>query len=92
MPKELCVCGTIAKESARIRVYAEKKSFGKWMTIVEGLSSDVNPKDLTKRLKTKLACGGTYKNGRIELQGGHMQKMRKLLVEFGFSEAQIEVR
>lgn len=92
MPKELCVCGTIAKESAKIRVYAEKKSFGKWMTVVEGLSSDVNPKDLTKRLKTKLACGGTYKNGRIELQGDHMQKMRKLLVEFGFSDAQIEVR
>ncbi len=90
MPKELCVCGTIAKESAKIRIYAEKKSFGKWMTVVEGLSSDVNPKELTKKLKTKLACGGTYKNERIELQGNHMQKIKKLLIEFGFSEKQIE--
>lgn len=91
MPKELCVCGTIAKESAKIRVYAEKKSFGKWMTVVEGLTEDVNPKELTKKLKTRLACGGTYKNGRIELQGDHMQKIKKLLTDSGFSEEQIEM-
>jgi len=91
LPKELCVCGTIAKESAKIRVYSEKKAFGKWMTVVEGLTEDVNPKELTKKLKTKLACGGTYKNGRIELQGNHMYSIRKLLTDFGFSEEQIEM-
>ncbi len=85
------MCGAIAKESAKIRVYSEKKSFGKWMTVVEGLTEDVNPKDLTKKLKTKLACGGTYKNGRIELQGNHMQNIRKLLISFGFSDEQIEM-
>ncbi len=90
LPKELCVCGAIAKESAKIQVYSEKKSFGKWMTVVEGLSEDVNPKELTKKLKTKLACGGTYKNGRIELQGNHMQKIKKLLIDSGFSEEQIQ--
>lgn len=91
LPKELCVCGAIAKESAKIRVFAEKKSFGKWMTVVEGLSEDANPKEVTKKLKTKLACGGTYKNGRIELQGDHTQKIKKLLAEMGFSEEQIEM-
>lgn len=91
LPKELCVCGAIAKESAKIRVFAEKKSFGKWMTVIVGLSEDVNPKELTKKFKTKLACGGTYKNGRIELQGDHTHRIKKLLIDSGFSEEQIEL-
>ncbi len=72
-------------------MHAEKKSFGKWMTVIGGLSEDVNPKELTKKLKTKLACGGTYKRGRIELQGNHLHKIKKLLIESGFSEEQIEM-
>lgn len=91
LPKELCVCGAIAKESAKIRVFRERKSFGKLATVIEGMSEDVNPKELTKKLKTKLACGGTYKNGRIELQGDHIRKIKELLIEAGFAEEQIEV-
>ncbi len=91
MPKELCICKTIAKEEAKIRVYLEKRTYGKMVTIVDGIEEKANPKDLAKKLKTKLACGGTYKNGRIELRGDHKRKLKKLLIDAGFPEEKIEV-
>lgn len=81
----------MAKEEARIKVYTEKRSFGKFITIVEGVAQEANPKELSKKLKSKLACGGTFKEGRIELQGNHKSKIKKLLVQVGFPEDRIEV-
>ena len=91
LPKELCICGTIAKEEAKIKVFVEKRRFGKTVTIVEGIEEKANPKGLTKKLKTKLACGGTYKNDKIELRGDHSRKLKALLIEAGFPEEKIEV-
>ncbi len=91
MPKELCVCEAIEKEAAKIKIYLEKKRYRKNMTIIEGISKDMNPEEILRKLKKKLACGGTYKNGRLELQGDHREKLKKLLQEFGFTEEQIEV-
>ncbi len=91
LPKELCVCGDIAKEFAKVKIYTERKRFKKFMTIIEGITEEVKPKELTKKLKTKLACGGTYKDGKIELQGKHVEKVKKILLESGFTEDQIEV-
>lgn len=51
----------------------------------------MNPKDITKKLKTKLACGGTYKDGKIELQGKHVLKVKELLIGMGFTEEQLVV-
>ena len=87
----MCVCRTIAKEEAKIKVYMVKRSFGKSVTIIEGIEEKANPKELAKKLKTKLACGGTYKNGKIELRGEHRNKLRQLLVNLGFPEDKIEV-
>ncbi len=93
LPKELCVCETIAKESQRISVYLDKKKFGKVYTVIEGIDSkEIDLKDLTKKLKTKFACGGTAKEGRIELQGDHKQKVKINLVQMGFSQETIDVR
>ena len=61
------------------------------MTVIEGVSKDMNPEELLKKLKKKLACGGTYKNGKLELQGDHREKVKKLLTELGFNQEQIEV-
>ncbi len=61
------------------------------MTVIEGISKDMKPEELLRKLKKKLACGGTYKEGRLELQGDHREKIKKLLTEFGFNEEQIEV-
>ncbi len=61
------------------------------MTIIEGISKEMNPEELARKLKKKLACGGTYKDGKIELQGDHREKIKKILIDQGFSEEQIEV-
>jgi len=91
LPKALCVCGTIAKEEAKIKVYTEKRRFGKNVTIIDGVEEEAKPKELAKKLRTKLACGGTYKNGKIELRGDHKQKVKKILIESGFPEEKIEI-
>ena len=91
MPTELCVCKTIAKEEAKIKIYEVRRSFGKSVTLIEGIDEKANPKELSKKLKTKLSCGGTYKNGRIELRGDHKGKLKAILVQMGFPEDKIEV-
>ena len=85
LPKDLCMCETIAKEGQQITIKVVKRRFGKLMTVVEGLSKDVDVKGVAKKLKSKLACGGTAKKGVIELQGNHMVKVREELVKQGFS-------
>lgn len=93
LPKELCVCETIAKESQKITIKTVKKKFGKVYTVITGIDDkEINMKDLTKQLKTKFACGGTTKEGYIELQGNHQTKAKGFLVQFGFAPDSIEVR
>ena len=93
LPKTLCVCADIAKEEATsIKVYVERRKFGKMVTIIQGLDPKaIDLAKLTKKLKTKLATGGTHKDGRIELQGNHTWDVKDILVKEGFDEAQIEV-
>jgi len=92
LPKELCICDTLAKETQKIRIYAENKRFGKVVTVIEGIDDkNFDVKSLLKKLKRKLACGGTYKEKRIELQGNHVLKVKKLLIEEGFKEDSIEI-
>ena len=91
--KDLCVCETIAKESQKILVYVERKKFNKNYTIVEGIDArEIGLKDLAKKLKSELACGGTIKDGKIELQGEHKQKVKNILVKYGFMPSSIEFR
>ena len=93
LPKELCVCEAIAKESQIIKVYVISKKFGKKYTVIEGIDSkEIDIKDLTKKLKTKFACGGTAKEGKIELQGDHKQRVKENLVQMGFLQETIDVR
>jgi len=92
LQKELCVCETLAKEKEKISVSAIKRRYGKIITVVKGLSKDVDPKKILKDLKTMLACGGTLKEGAIELQGDHKRRVKEILVKLGFQEEQIEVR
>ncbi|MAG78086.1 stress response translation initiation inhibitor YciH [archaeon] len=93
LPKELCVCETIAKEEQKITINVVKRRFGKLITQVTGIDEkDINIKDLAKKLKSKLACGGTAKDGKIELQGNHADKVKEFLVEQGFSAGTIVVK
>jgi translation initiation factor 1 len=91
LPTELCVCETIAKENQKIRIYSEKRKFGKKYTIVEGIDDkSIDMKDVVKKLKSKFACGGTSKGNSIELQGDHLAKLKSTLIELGFPAETIE--
>ncbi len=93
LPKELCVCEDIARESQKIKVYTARRKFGKLMTVIEGIDSkNINLKDLVKTLKTECACGGTFKEKRIELQGEHKKKVKNMLMKIGFSQDLIEIK
>ena len=93
LPKELGAWETITKEGQTIGVYLEKKKFKKFSTMIEGIDEkDVSLKDLAKKLKEQFACGGTAKDGKIELQGDHKSKVKQFLVKMGFPPDTIEVR
>ena len=93
LPKELCVCETIAKESQKIIVSTIKKKFGKINTVITGIDEkEINIKDLAKKLKSKFACGGTAKENKIELQGNHKQQVKEILVQMGFAPETIELK
>lgn len=91
LPKDICACETIAKEEEKVKVSSTRKRFGKTVTMVEGISKDVDVKGVLKELKTRLACGGTVKDGVIELQGDHRRKIRDILVKIGFPAEKIEI-
>ena len=86
LPEELCVCEEIARESQEIRITVDKRRYGKMMTIVDGINpADVDMDKLTKELKSKCACGGTLKDGRVELQGDHKKRVADVLKEMGYN-------
>lgn len=91
MPEDLCVCDSIAKGEQKITVKLDSRTFNKEMTVIEGLEDEVDLEELASTLKSKLACGGTAKNGQIQLQGDHTRRIKEVLAEEGFDESQIEV-
>ena len=61
--------------------------------MIEGIDEkELSLKDLAKKLKEQFACGGTAKDGKIELQGDHKSKVKQFLVKMGFPPDTIEVK
>lgn len=84
MPKEICACQAIEKETTtKLKVFTTKKRFNKLVTIVEGLTGE-ELGEAAKDLKRKLACGGSVKDGLVVLQGNHLQKTIEYLVQRGY--------
>ena len=90
LPEAACVCGEIAKTQQQISISTEKRRFGKISTMVSGFDDGVDIKDIAKKLKNGLACGGTVKNKVIELQGNHVGKIKPILVGMGFDAEHIK--
>ena len=86
LPIDLCICKEIAKEQQIVKVFTLKKKFGKIITVIDGLNGkEVDLKALSKELKSKFACGGTVKDGCIELQGDQKGLVKKNLQEMGYT-------
>jgi len=93
LPNDLCACGELDKEETRIVIRLETRRFSKTTTMIEGIDpklSDIH--HIVKELKSKLACGGTAKDGFIMLQGDHREDVKSYLVKYGFTESAIEVQ
>ena len=91
LPNEANVFEEIAKSDQRIKVTAVSRRYGKIITLVEGFDKNVDIKKTAKHLKEVLACGGTVKDGVIELQGEHRKQVKPALMKLGFAEDSIDV-
>ena len=89
LPLDICTCKVIHREARKIKVYLTTRKFGKPVTIVDGID-DKSVKPVLKSLKQKLACGGSFKDGKIELQGNHVQKTKDILFSLGFDKEMLE--
>ncbi len=84
LPQEVCPHGQQMGEGESVRITKDKRSYGKMVTIVSGVPS-AQVDAVAKELKTKCAAGGTIKDGRIEIQGDHVAKVKKLLEGRGYN-------
>lgn len=85
LPKEICVCEEIAREQQEITIRVEKRRYGKTVTVVEGMDSgDIDIAKIATELKSACACGGTGKDGKVELQGDHRHRVKEVLTKMGF--------
>jgi translation initiation factor 1 len=92
LPDDLDPMDQLARAEQNITVKLDSRTYNKEMTVVEGFGDDVELDDLSSRLKSQLACGGTVKDGHIELQGDHLRRIKDVLVDEGFDESNIEVK
>lgn len=87
--KKTCTCTsepTAPNKSTVVRVGRETKGRrGKGVTIVSDLPLDEDGlTELAAKLKTRLGTGGTVKDGRIEIQGNHRDRIVAELEGLGY--------
>ena len=92
-PKTNCECWE--KQSQKIdrsgdgivRVSRETKGRkGKGVTIISGIQmTEKDLKALAKELKKKCGTGGTVREGKIEIQGEHRDRLVELLTKKGYT-------
>ena len=86
-----CRCAALARPQLRgdgvVRVSREKKGRGgKTVTLVRGLVlDDAALLALGKRLRSACGAGGTVKDGVIEVQGDHRERVLAWLVQQGWA-------
>ena len=84
-----CVCRTVATKlpvgDGVVRVTRETKGRGgKSVTLVKGLALDPLALALLgKQLRTACGSGGTVKDGVIEVQGDHCERVIEALKKYG---------
>lgn len=90
-PIASCLCASKASTRAPgdgvVRVSRETKGRGgKAVTVVRGLALDAaSLVKLAQQLKSACGCGGTVKDGAIEVQGDHCDKVMAVLKAQGYA-------
>ena len=90
-PIAQCVCkqSVAPVTDGVVRVFFETKGRGgKGVTVVRGLGlADPELTAIVKKLKAACGVGGTAKDGAVELQGDHRDRVMALLPSLGFKNA-----
>ncbi len=89
LPYKKCRCDqpSVTKQSDGIvRVRRERKGHGgKTVTVIGGvMGSETELAALAQQLKKLCGSGGTVKDGNIEIQGDHCEKVMAKLSEMGY--------
>lgn len=90
-PQASCRCAETARQAVRgdgnVRVSRERAGRGgKTVTLVRGLALDETAlAALGKRLRSACGAGGALKDGVLEIQGDHVERVLELLAREGHS-------
>ena len=90
-PAAVCRCAALARDAVvgdgRVRVAREKAGRGgKTVTTVRGLPLAADAlASLGKRLRAACGTGGSARDGMLELQGDHVERVLATLLADGFS-------
>ncbi|RME83359.1 MAG: stress response translation initiation inhibitor YciH [Caldilineae bacterium] len=70
-----------------VRIFLERKGRGgKTVSVLRGVAGDESAKKaLLKRLKAELGTGGALKDGDLELQGDHRERLLQILPKLGYT-------
>ena len=89
-PLAACLCkakqGNFGKGDGIVRVSRETKGRGgKAVTVIRGVPLEATGlADLGKRLRAACGSGGTLKDGVLEVQGDHVDRVMQMLGEQGW--------
>ena len=73
-----------------VRLAFQRGAKGSGVTRLERLVMHPTHKDaLLAKLKKRLGCGGTLKDGNFEFQGDHRDKLEKILIADGYKVRRI---
>jgi translation initiation factor 1 len=91
-PKAECLCKKTASQQLKstdniVRIQRQTQGRGgKTVCVITGVPlNEAALKDLAKQLKQHCGCGGSVKDGMIEIQGDFRDKLKAALEKAGFT-------
>ncbi len=86
------ILGELDRSDTHLVVRSETRRWSKPVTVIQGLEKTGRSiQEIAHILKTRLATGGTVKDGVIILQGDQRNRVRDELLKQGFPAENIEV-
>jgi len=82
----------IEKGELHVIISMDIRKFRKKVTMISGLQDRSDVEEITTQLKSRIGTGGSFKDGRIQLQGDHREAAKSLLAGMGFDKESIEVQ